>query len=164
MMNREVMVEEFISLFKSNDYEDKIIQVLNKEIKEKRQNEEMLVAQMKLMRQITKRSKPQEDRTFKLSQRDDITNSDLQVTYRNVQKYDDSSLRIEVFNETQTSIWANTINAESRRNRVKNSSSARSENSFEAYEKEMAIKFQTTREEDKALILKEYVQRMKQVA
>ena len=50
MLNREVMVEEFISLFKSNDYEDKIISVLNKEIKEKRQNEEMIVAQVKLMR------------------------------------------------------------------------------------------------------------------
>ena len=42
LKDKEVMLEEFIVMFRSNDYEDKILRVLNREIKDKRAKYENL--------------------------------------------------------------------------------------------------------------------------
>ena len=56
LMNREVLVEEFLLLFEHRDYEDQLIAALYHDIRTKREEQAMMIKKKELMRQIVNRS------------------------------------------------------------------------------------------------------------
>ena len=56
LLNREILVEEFLLLFEHRDYEDQLIAALYRDIWRKREDQAMMVKKKELMRQIAIRS------------------------------------------------------------------------------------------------------------
>ena len=49
---QEVMVEDFIKLFEHRDYEDRILETLNREIRAEREEQAILTKQREYMKQL----------------------------------------------------------------------------------------------------------------
>ncbi|CDW80952.1 UNKNOWN [Stylonychia lemnae] len=173
LKNKEVMLEEFISLFKSNDYEDKILKVLNTEIQEKRLKLENLQKQISLMKALTKKDENKSiERDFYESQDEKQPIESTQFSairklssFRTDQKKKTTQnldiTRLEVFDNSNSRKSLNKIRSgfeqsikhvKSKFN-VANISKSSSEEEFEQY---INFKFQPTKQIDIDLIMKDY--------
>eukprot|EP00347_Sterkiella_histriomuscorum_P014194 403361809 len=183
LKNKEVMLEEFVTLFKSQDYEDKILNVLNSEIRLKKENQENFQKQVILMRQLTnqnsRRNQSQvEESEFEedLTVRTNFNSSQKMTESSNNRKKSKGIFQIEtmnVFNESAKNrssnqtrlsqsiqkVMGNLKKKKTSKFKTKSKISLQSSSDSDSereFVQEMNRKYQPTRQEDQDLILKDY--------